>query len=165
MATDTLDAGQQGKMTVMRFSGGCSCGAVRFTITRYLYAQLCHCDACKKRTGSAYGISVAIENANLEEFSGEVRTFTRTAESGNPVEYDFCPSCATTVRWRVAALRNRQVLAGGAFDDPRSFTIAGEMYTDEALPRSRIGCDITRPGAPDDEYRQAMIARMASEQG
>jgi hypothetical protein len=144
---------------MMRLSGGCSCGGVRFTIGRYLYAQICHCHACKKRTGSAYGISIAIENKDLEEFRGKVQTFTRIAESGNAVEYDFCPACATTIRWRVAALHNWQVLAGGAFDDPRTFTMVGEMYTAEALPWARIGCEVTRPGAPDDSYRQAMIAR------
>ena len=143
----------------MSLHGGCSCGSVRFSIAHYLYAQLCHCDACKKRTGSAYGISVAIENVDLESFDGKTHTFTRIAESGNPVEYDFCPECATTVRWRVAALRGRQVLAGGAFDNPRAFEIAGEMYTAEALAWARIGCDITRESAPDEPYRQAMMAR------
>jgi hypothetical protein len=148
----------------MPMSGGCSCGAVRFTIARHLYAQLCHCDACKKRTGSAYGISVAIEDSNLEEFHGEIRTFTRIAETGNPVEYDFCPVCATTVRWRVAALRGRQVFAGGAFDKPSAFEMAGEMYTAEALPWARIGCEIVRSGAPDEAYRVAMITRTATGQ-
>lgn len=145
----------------MPLTGGCSCGAVRFAIDRYLYVQVCHCDACKKRTGSAYGVSVAIENGDLAAFEGELTTYTRTAESGNAVEYDFCPHCATTVRWRVAALKGRQVLAGGAFDDMKPFTIAGEMYTNEALPWARIGCDLVRPDAPDEAYRQAMIARTA----
>ena len=148
----------------MRLSGGCSCGAVSFTITRHLYAQLCHCDACKKRTGSAYGISVAIEDSDLEEFHGEIRTFTRIAETGNPVEYDFCPVCATTVRWRVAALRGRQVFAGGAFNKPSAFEMAGEMYTAEALPWARIGCELVRSGAPDEAYRVAMITRTATGQ-
>jgi len=145
----------------MPLTGSCCCGAVRFAIDRYLYAQICHCDACKKRTGSAYGVSIAIENGDLTSFAGEVSTYTRTAESGNAVEYDFCPHCATTIRWRVAALKGRQVLAGGAFDDMQAFTIVGEMYASEALPWARIGCDLVRPEAPDDAYRQAMIARTA----
>jgi hypothetical protein len=146
----------------MRQSGGCSCGAVRFTIARHLYAQICHCDACKKRTGSAYGISVVIGNADLEECRGETRTFTRIAESGHAVEYDFCPQCATTIRWRVAVLQGWQVFAGGAFDNPRAFEAAGEMYTSEALPWARIGCELTRAGAPDEAYRVAMIAKTKS---
>ena len=56
------------------FSGGCSCGAVRFAINDYLCVQACHCDACKKRTGSAYGLSVMIDNDSLAEFVGETKT-------------------------------------------------------------------------------------------
>ena len=142
----------------MSLSGGCSCGAVRFTVERYLYVQICHCNACKKRTGSAYGISAVIDNTALAQFSGEIHTFKRIAESGNPVEYDFCPVCASVVRWRVAALRDRQVLAGGAFDNPSVLEIAGEMYTATALRWARIGCEITTPGEPDATYRSALIA-------
>ena len=141
----------------MRLSGGCSCGALRFTIARYLFAQLCHCDACKKRTGSAYGISVVIENAALLQFHGETHTFKRNAESGRAVEYDFCPRCASVIRWRVAALQDRQVIAGGAFDDVGAFEIAGEMYTAKALPWARIGCEISIAGDPDDAYRSALV--------
>jgi hypothetical protein len=145
----------------MPLSGGCSCGSLRFTAERYLYAQLCHCDACRKRTGSAYGISVVIEDASLLEFSGETRTFKRVAESGNPVEYDFCPRCGSVIRWRVAALQGRQVIAGGAFDDPNAFEIAGEMYTARALPWARIGCENSIPGEPDAAYRSALINKTA----
>ncbi len=145
----------------MPLAGGCSCGAVRFAIERYLYAQLCHCDACKKRTGSAYGISVVIDNADLVQFDGEIRTYKRIAESGNPVECDFCPSCANVIRWRVAALHDRQVLAGGAFDNPGALELTGEMYTAKALAWARIGCEITTPGEPDAAYRSALIRAMA----
>ena len=143
----------------MRLTGGCSCGGVRFAIRQYLFAQVCHCDACKKRTGSAYGMSVVIANNHLEAFDGETRTFKRIGESGNPVEYEFCPTCATTVRWRVAVLPDRQVLAGGALDDPHSLQMVGEMYTGEALSWARIGCELTCAAAPDDVYRSALVAR------
>lgn len=143
----------------MPLSGGCSCGALRFTVERHLYAQLCHCDACKKRTGSAYGISVVIENTALLEFRGQTRTFKRVAESGNEVEYDFCPACATVIRWRVAALQDRQVIAGGAFDNPGVFEMAGEMYTANALPWARIDCELSTSGEPDSAYRSALIEK------
>ncbi len=146
----------------MLLAGGCSCGAVRFSIKSYLWAHLCHCDACKKRTGSAYGISVVIENANLVEFRGKVQTYKRIAESGKTVEYDFCPLCANVIRWRVAALHDRQVLSGGAFDNLDAFEMAGEMYTARALPWARIGCEITTSGEPDTTYRSALIKKTAA---
>ena len=142
-----------------KLSGGCSCGAVRFAIRDYLWVLMCHCDACKKRTGSAYGLSVMTENNSLAEFVGDTKTFTRTGESGNPVHYEFCPKCGTTVRWQIEIVPNRQVFALGAFDEPSQFTVVGEMYANEALPWARLGCDLVRPGAPDDLFRNALIEK------
>jgi hypothetical protein len=141
------------------YTGECSCGAVRFAIERFLYVQACHCDACKKRTGSAYGVSVMVEDDGVKEFVGETKIFTRAGESGKQVHYEFCPNCGSTIRWRVEIIPHRQIFAGGAFDRMREFNLVGEMYTDMAIPRARLGCDLSRPGAPDEEFRNALIER------
>jgi hypothetical protein len=141
--------------------GGCSCGAVRFKLNRGpLWTNICHCDACRKRTGSAFGFSVVVEAAAVADFSGETETFTRQGESGKHVHYDFCPRCGTTLRWNLKLLVDKQVFAGGAFDDPTQFDVMGEMYTNKALPWSRIGRELTCPGAPDDRFREAATAKM-----
>jgi hypothetical protein len=142
-----------------KLSGGCSCGAVRFAVTDYLYALMCHCDACKKRTGSAYGLSVMIRNEDLSELTGETKTFVRRGESGRLVRYEFCPQCGTTVRWQIEIVPHRQVFALGAFDEPHLFEVVGEMYADEALPWARLGCELVRSGAPDDPFRNALIEK------
>ena len=139
------------------FKGGCSCGAVRFTISEYLYVLACHCDACKKRTGGAFGVSVVVESPNVTEFHGETKTFLRKAESGRSVPYEFCPKCGATVRWRIETTSNRQIFAGGSFDDAHGFSLAGEMYTDKAIPWARLGCDLSRPGESDDSMRATML--------
>lgn len=144
------------------YRGGCSCGAVRFTVGRFLYVMACHCDACKKRTGSAYGLSVMVDDGDVTQFTGKTNTFVRIAESGRPVHYEFCPDCGTTVRWRVEVIPNRQIFAAGAFDDFRSLPITGEMYTDMANPWARLDCDLVRPGAPDEDFRAALIVRSKS---
>ena len=42
------------------FSGGCLCGAIRYTCTAEPYVSYaCHCTACQKRTASAFGTSEA----------------------------------------------------------------------------------------------------------
>jgi len=86
----------------------------------------------------------------------------RKAESGKPVHYEFCPFCGTTVRWRIQAVPERQIFAAGAFDDPRAFQAAGEMYVDRALSWARLGCDLVRSGEPDHEFRRALIAKNES---
>jgi hypothetical protein len=143
-----------------QYKGGCSCGSVRFEVhDRPLWTIVCHCNACKKRTGSAFGLSVVFDAASVKEFVGATKTFIRIGESGKAVRYEFCPTCGTTLRWHVALLPNRQVFAGGAFDEVGQFGVVGEMYTGDALPWARLGCELSRPGAPDDDFRTAMIEK------
>ena len=146
----------------MSHIGSCSCGAVRFAVERYLYLLACHCGACRKRTGSAYGLSVVVEKKNVREFRGTTKTFTRKAESGRNVDYEFCPNCGTTIRWGVATMPERQVFAGGAFAEIEGFIVAGEMYTDRAIPWARLGCELSRSGEADNELRKAMIEKTQS---
>ena len=140
------------------YSGRCSCGTVSFEIETFLYVLACHCDACKKRTGSAFGLSVPVEAESVISFSGKTTTFIRTAESGRRVHYEFCQTCGTTVRWRLDASK-RFIFAAGAFDAVQEFKAVGEMYTAVALPWARLGCELERPGLSDDSLKEAMIER------
>jgi hypothetical protein len=147
-----------------RLEGGCSCGAVRFALKRALFVWVCHCDACKKRTGSAYGISLPVDDDAVEHFVGTTQVFSRAGESGKKVDYEFCPTCGTTVRWRVERIGNRLCFAGGALDDPTQIEINGEMYAEEALPWARLGCEISFANAPEKTFisnlsKKAAVAR------
>jgi hypothetical protein len=135
-----------------QLEGGCSCGAIRFSLKRPLFVWICHCDACKKRTGSAYGISLPVDDTSVEKFEGTTKTFTRFGESGKKVDYEFCPDCGTTVRWRVERIGKRQCFAGGALDDPTQIEIGGEMYANEALPWARVECEVSNAYAPDPNF-------------
>jgi len=144
----------------MRYlEGGCSCGAVRFTLEGALWVAACHCSACKKRTGSAFGISIVVDDRMVVAATGATRTFIRTGESGKAVHYEFCPECGTTVRWRVELIGNRYVYAAGTLDDPFAIEVVAEMYTAQALPGARFGCELTREGAPDDAFRKAVTEK------
>ena len=143
--------------------GGCSCGSVRFELAGDpLWVLACHCDACKKRTGSAYGVAVMVGNQTVKEFSGKTRTFTRIGDSGNKIQYDFCPDCGTTLRWHVDIVPGRQAFAGGTFDDMNLLRLTAEMYTDAALPWARIGCELARARSPDDAFRDLMVSKTKS---
>jgi hypothetical protein len=145
-----------------RHEGGCSCGAVRFALGRPLWVTACHCNACKKRTGSAYGLSLVVDDGAVQEFTGTTTTFTRAGDSGKQVHYEFCPRCGTTIRWRVELISNRHVYAAGALDDPKAIKVASEMYTDDALSFALLGCNLSCPGAPDDAVRAAAIEKTKS---
>jgi hypothetical protein len=139
--------------------GGCSCGAVRFTLDDALWVLACHCNVCKKRTGSAFGISVVVDDQMVRSATGATKTFVRRGESGKAVHYEFCPECGTTIRWRVELIANRHVYAAGALDHPTAIEVVAEMYTAMALPGALFGCELARADGPDDEFRKAAIEK------
>jgi hypothetical protein len=145
-----------------RHDGGCSCGAVRFALGRPLWVTVCHCNACKKRTGSAFGLSLVVDDTEVREFSGATTTFSRVGDSGRQVHYEFCPRCGTTIRWRVELIANRHVYAAGTLDDPTVVKLICEMYAGEALPFARLGSDLSCSGAPNDDFRAAAMERTKS---
>ena len=63
--------------------GGCTCGAVRYSVKpgfRFkLYA--CHCTDCQTRTGSAFGLQLAVFPADIS-VSGDTTCGEYSAPSG-----------------------------------------------------------------------------------
>jgi hypothetical protein len=100
-----------------------------------------------------------VETDSVKEFIGETKIYLRKGDSGKQVRYEFCPNCGTTLRWFVEIVPGRQAFAGGTFDKLDSLKPAAEMYTDAAAPWARLGCELSRPLAPDDAFRNAMIKR------
>ena len=144
----------------MDYKGGCACGAVRFALSEAPVAVVaCHCNFCKRRTGSAYGLSVLCNSAGVKEFKGDTRKFSRKGDSGQSVHYEFCPTCGSTIRWRVDVLPGRVAFAGGAFDEFHTLDLkpASEMYTNLALAWTKLGCGLSSAMAPDDAFRKQMI--------
>ena len=148
---------------MQRYRGGCSCGSVRYELRDHpLWINACHCNACKKRTGSAFGLSIVVDGSGPDEMIGAVRRFTRTGQSGKLVHYDFCPNCGTTVRWRVDIVPNKRIYAGGTLDEPQQLMVCGEIFLAEALPFARLGCELTIAGEPDAAFRDAVASKAIS---
>ena len=143
------------------YQGSCNCGSVKFELEDHpAWLSACHCSTCRKRTGSDYGLSVMTDLSNVKEYSGETKTYIRTGDSGNAVQYEFCPNCGTTIRWTVALIPGRVAFAAGTFNDMSWMRVGGEMYTEEAAPWGPLGCENSRPGPPDDDWRIAASSHL-----
>jgi hypothetical protein len=55
-------------------------------------------------------------------FSGEVREFRSTADSGNDIVRAFCPHCGSGVYSRTAGMPHLIFVRASALDDPNVFT-------------------------------------------
>ena len=142
------------EVNLKAYRGGCSCGQVRFELADDpTWVIICHCNECKKRTGSAYGVSVVTTLENVQEFNGTTNTYDRAGDSGDSVRFEFCSNCGTTVRWQIGLLPGRVGFAGGTFDDISVLNLVGEVYTNRRAPWIQTHNGVCRALAPDDDAR------------
>jgi len=74
--------------------GSCLCGAVRYTVKGELGALVyCHCQRCRKATGSAFIAVAPIPKANFTITNGETALKTYRSEAG--VCRVFCSHCGS----------------------------------------------------------------------
>ena len=99
------------------FTGGCLCGALRFTATGAPYrVGICHCLDCRKNHGALFHAS-AIFPETAVTVTGEVSTYR---------ERSFCPTCGSPV---FAHIGDEIGLNLGAFDTPDQFRPTYELWT------------------------------------
>jgi len=79
---------------------------------------LCHCTNCKRRTGSAFGISAYFDRAAVLGITGKtsIYAFHHAAQSHDQ-ERHFCPNCGTTLFWYISSMPTKVGVAGGCFAD------------------------------------------------
>ncbi len=118
----------------MIHSGGCQCGAVRFTVNgEPVRAMACHCTTCKLRSGSPYGIGVYFKEEQVELSGGQVQTFTFSSDtSGRWIKNEFCAACGATFSWTLEMRPGLRAIAGGSFDDPDWFKLDAHIWTQSA---------------------------------
>ena len=83
-------------------TASCVCGAVKIVLSgNPLRTTICHCFACQQRTGSAFGFNCRFNNSQIVSETGATTSFTRIGDSGGHIEYKFCPTCGSTVSYRL----------------------------------------------------------------
>jgi hypothetical protein len=95
----------------------CSCGNLSLTAEgEPVRISICHCYACQRRTGSAFGVQARFPRERIH-VSGEACAYVRTADSGQRLHYHFCPTCGSTVYYQLERQPELIAVAVGAFAD------------------------------------------------
>jgi hypothetical protein len=124
-------------------TGGCLCGAVR-----YVYegepgpANYCHCTDCRRRTGSAFNVSVRGEAASLRLLGGSPKGFTKAADSGNELTRFFCPDCGSPLWTAPQRYPGTVFIAAGCIDDPSLVRPKHQSWTDSRVPWAEVAHDL-----------------------
>lgn len=109
--------------------GGCQCGGIRYEIrTAPTAYYCCHCLDCQKQSGSAYGLSLIVEEDGFQITKGHTKFFTITTDKGNLKDCHFCPDCGVRMYHQSRHRPARLSLKGGTLDDNKSLTPKGHIW-------------------------------------
>jgi hypothetical protein len=87
----------------MKVDGQCLCGYIRYEADVDADAvAICHCTDCQILSGSAFRVSVPVEDGSFRFLSGTPKTYRKTASSGARRILAFCPECGTSIYSRPA---------------------------------------------------------------
>ncbi|WP_417551596.1 GFA family protein [Marinomonas fungiae] len=78
-------------------SGSCQCGGVTYQLLAApKMVVACHCKECQKLSTSAFSITAMVDASDLV-IQGELKDWSRVAESGNTAAAKFCPTCGNRI--------------------------------------------------------------------
>lgn len=98
------------------WTGHCLCGAVRYQANgRPLNTSLCHCEDCRRASGSPFQGWVFFPTSHFQILSGELRTH---AYEGR--ERSFCVQCGSPITFFDKATPELTEVTLGTMDDPGS---------------------------------------------
>ena len=97
----------------------CACGDFKLEATGAPELNgLCHCNNCKKRTGSAFGMSAYFKNISIQNVEGESSCYELTnPDDGSIQKRYFCKRCGTTLYWEASSQAGMIGVASGCFAD------------------------------------------------
>jgi hypothetical protein len=98
----------------------CHCGQLRLEVEGDPFVvSICHCLACQRRTGSAFGMQAAFRPDQVE-IVGRFSDYSRISDEADRKEhvFHFCPDCGSQVFYTEPDEPDLVVVSVGSFADP-----------------------------------------------
>jgi hypothetical protein len=142
---------------VMARSGGCLCGAVRFTARlKSRDVGVCHCSMCRKW---AAGPFFAMECDGVVQVADE--TYLGAYRSSERAERCFCKRCGSVLFYRLVG-KDFSAVSAEALDDRKDFRFASQIFIDDKpayyefanKTRNMTGAEVFAAFAPSGEAKR-----------
>ncbi|MEE2998486.1 MAG: GFA family protein [Pseudomonadota bacterium] len=128
---------------MMRITGGCLCGAIRYEINGQPFRIAnCHCDDCRKATGSAYATNLFFKENQITILQGVPKKFEHLADSNGTMTKEFCNNCGSQVFGSGTNRPGAKNVKVGSIDDANFVKPEVNLYTAHALNCTYIDNDI-----------------------
>ncbi len=111
-------------------TGRCLCGRVTYEYCGSVGpANYCHCEDCRRCTGSAFNIGVRVGFADFLITSGDPKQFSKHGDSGRELTRHFCSDCGSPLFTSAPRHPEHVYVKAGTLDDPlvcRPLACAGD---------------------------------------
>jgi hypothetical protein len=117
----------------MPMTGGCSCGAIRYEITRFpLLLYTCNCTDCQRISGSAFALNMPVATSGFRIVQGEPKGWHHESPSGADVASWFCSDCGARIYGSRQSRPESMNIRAGTLDDTKWLVPAGHFFTSSA---------------------------------
>lgn len=128
-------------------TGRCLCGAITYRADATpLWQMHCHCDSCRRTTGSAFASFFGLRDGTWHWTSGTPATY----RSSPDVERLFCPTCGTPLAYRSTRFTGETHLYAGTLDHPAAYSPTAHVHFAEAMLWADIHDHLPRHPGTDD---------------
>ena len=125
-------------------TGGCACGAIRFSIAAEpLFQNDCQCRDCQRTSGTGHGSYLTFPRKGVTQ-TGDATSWDMVGDSGHVKTRAFCPACGAPVFMTFSAMPDVFTVHAASLDDPRRYAPQAVTYAvrghawdpvDRAVPR------------------------------
>jgi hypothetical protein len=133
--------------------GSCLCGGVRFEVAPpFIRAGHCHCERCRKHSGTAVCTQARVKKEQFRLLRGE--NLIRVYGKGEGAVKAFCVTCGSSLFGGDWPEGDEVSIRFGAFDDDLGIRPQYHTFVDDRAPWDEIADDLPRyPGALNDTTR------------
>ena len=111
----------------------CPCGALSATCHgEPSRVSLCHCNSCKRRSGSAFALQATYPEAAVI-INGTPVMYERINDEGRWARFYFCATCGTTLWYRIELRPDMVSVPIGCFGTPNFPPPTFEVFGESAM--------------------------------
>ncbi len=122
-------------MAESKLTGGCQCGAIRYEVAGTPKRQVaCHCTACQRQSGSAFGMTIVVNEEDFRLIKGELKIHTSKSQAGRAKLGAFCPECGTRIYHKSEWRKGTVSVKPGTLDDTRWLKPEMHLWTSSKQP-------------------------------
>ncbi len=139
----------------MHLSGGCLCGAVRYSASRVMRdASTCHCRMCQRQSGAPFMAFVTVPRSAFA-VTGEIRRY----RSSPYAQRGFCPVCGSALTFEYDHEPDRVGITLPSLDDPEALPPAMHWGIESQLSWVHLADGLPRMRTEDDAGFIDAVAR------